>query len=136
MPWGKAIQVWLLIIVVESINGVLRKLFIAPAMGDFEARQAGVFIGAALILLVAWLTAPWLNLGSRAQFAVVGVLWVCLTLAFEILLGLATGLSWERIASDYDVFRGGLLPLGLIVVAFAPYAGACLRARGEIGNRK
>ncbi len=136
MPWGKAVQVWLLIIVIESVNGVLRNLFIAPAIGDFEARQAGVFIGAALILLVAWLMAPWLNLSGGSQFAGVGLLWVGLTLVFEISLGLATGLSWERIASDCDVARGGLLPLGLIVMVFAPYAGARLRAKGEIGKRK
>lgn len=29
---------------------------------------------------------------------------------------------------------GGLLPLGFIVMAFAPYAGARLRANGEIGK--
>lgn len=136
MPWGKAISVWLMIIVIESVHGVLRNLFLAPAIGDFEARQAGVFIGSALILLIAWLMALWLNLSGRLQFAGVGLLWVGLTLVFEFSLGLAMGLSWERIASDYDIARGGLLPLGLIVMAFAPYAGARLRANGGIGKRK
>jgi hypothetical protein len=136
MPWGKAISVWLLIIVIESVHGVLRNLFLAPAIGDFEARQAGVFIGSALILLIAWLMAPWMNLSGRAQFAGVGLLWVGLTLVFEFSLGLAMGLSWERIASDYDITRAGLLPLGFIVMAFAPYAGTRLRANGEIGKRK
>ena len=45
MPWRKATLVWLLIIVVESVHGVLRNLFVAPVIGEFEARQAGVFIG-------------------------------------------------------------------------------------------
>jgi hypothetical protein len=136
MRWRKAISVWLLIIVIESVHGVLRNVLLAPAIGDFEARQAGVFIGSALILLIAWLMAPWLNLSGRAQFAGVGLLWVGLTLLFEFSLGLAMGLSWERMASDYDVTRGGLLPLGLIVMAFAPYAGARLRAHADIGKRK
>lgn len=136
MPWGKAILVWLLIIVVESVHGVLRNLFVAPAVGDFEARQAGVFIGSALIVLIAWLTAPWLNLNGRAQFAGVGLLWVGLTLVFEFSLGVAMGLSWERTTSDYNVVRGGLLPLGLVVMAFAPYAGARLRGNGKTGTRK
>jgi hypothetical protein len=136
MPWGKAILVWLLIIVVESVHGVLRNLFVAPAIGDFEARQAGVFIGSALIVLIAWLTAPWLNLNGRAQFAGVGLLWVGLTLVFEFSLGVAMGLSWERTTSDYNVVRGGLLPLGLVVMAFAPYAGARLRGNWKTGTRK
>ena len=74
MPWREAILVWLLIIVAESVHGVLRNLFVAPAIGDFEARQAGVFTGSALILLIAWLTAPLMNLNGRAQFAGVGLL--------------------------------------------------------------
>jgi len=45
-------------------------------------------------------------------------------------------LSWERMASDYDISRGGLLPLAFVVMAFAAYAGARLRANGEIGKRK
>lgn len=30
-------------------------------------------------------------------------------------------LSWEWIASDYNVFEGGLLPFGLLVMLFAPF---------------
>lgn len=134
MPWCKAILVWLLIIVVESVHGVLRNVFVAPAIGDLAARQAGVFIGSALVLFIAWLMAPWLNLRSRAHFAGTGLLWVGLTVMFEFSLGVAMGLSWEGISSDYNVARGGLLPLGLIVMAFAPYAGARLRGNGEIGT--
>jgi hypothetical protein len=136
MPWRKATLVWLLIIVVESVHGVLRNLIVAPAIGNFEARQAGVFIGSALILLIAWLTAPWLNLNGRAQFAGAGLLWVGLTLVFEFSLGVAMGLSWERITSDYNIAKGGLLPLGLVVMAIAPYAGARLRGNGETRTRK
>ncbi len=129
-------MVWLLIIVVESVHGVLRNWLIAPAIGEFEARQAGVFIGSALILLVAWVMSPWLGLGGRAQFAGVGLFWVGLTLAFELSLGLMLGLSWERIASDYDIARGGLMPLGLIVLAFAPYAAARLRGNARLEKQK
>ncbi|HWH47071.1 MAG TPA: hypothetical protein VN664_04655 [Burkholderiales bacterium] len=136
MPWHKAMLVWLLIIVTESVQGVLRNLFLAPAIGDFAARQVGALVGAAVIVLVAWLMAPWLNLQGRAQFAGVGLLWVVLTVVFELSLGRALGLSWERMASDYDITRGGLLGPGLIVLAFAPYAAARLRASEEIGKRK
>ena len=58
------------------------------------------------------------------------------TLAFEFSLGVAMGLSWERITSDYHIAKGGLLPLGLVVMAIAPYAGARLRGNGETGTRK
>jgi len=44
-----------------------------------------------------------------------------LTLVLEIGLGrLVFGFPWERILSDYDLPRGGLMPLGLLVMALAP----------------
>ena len=52
----------------------------------------------------------------------VGVLWAILTAAFELGLGRATGLGWDRILADYDVLRGGLMPLGLLAMVFTPWA--------------
>jgi hypothetical protein len=34
----RSIAVWLVIIVVESIHGTLRELFLAPRIGDLPAR--------------------------------------------------------------------------------------------------
>jgi hypothetical protein len=45
--------VWWCIIIVETLHGIVRTMFLAPAFGDFEARQVAVFTGSFLILLVA-----------------------------------------------------------------------------------
>jgi hypothetical protein len=45
---------WLVLIGVEFINGTLRTIFLAPRVGDFQARQIGVFTGTFLILVVAY----------------------------------------------------------------------------------
>ena len=51
-----------------------------------------------------------------------------LTLTFEIAFGrFVVHASWARIASDYDLPRGGLLPIGLLVLAAAPLIAAKLR---------
>jgi hypothetical protein len=40
---------------------------------------------------------------------------------FEIVLGRAVlDLTWDRLLSDYDVARGGLMPFGLLLMLFAP----------------
>ena len=58
----------------------------------------------------------------------VGVLWLVLTLAFEILFGrMVMGLSWERLAADYNVLEGGLLPLGLLVLLLSPVIAGKVR---------
>jgi hypothetical protein len=66
--------------------------------------------------------------GSTGSLFAVGALWLFLTLIFEFGLGLfVLGYSWERVASDYDLSRGGLMPFGLVLLALAPLIAARLR---------
>lgn len=117
----RAIEVWLVIAVVEVIHGIARVAFLQPLIGDFPARRIAVFSGSLLILAVALLFRRWLEAASRVDYLLVGWVWVALTIGFEVLIGrLVLGLSWERIFSDYDVLNGGLMPLGLLVMFFAP----------------
>ena len=57
----RAIGIWVTLIAVESIHGVMRRLFLEPQLGDLQARQVSVFTGAVLITLVFWLTLKWLG---------------------------------------------------------------------------
>ena len=77
--------------------------------------------GSLIILGIVALTRRWLRAESVRSLLGVGLLWVGLTLAFEIGLGRwVFGFPWERIAADYDLPRGGLMPLGLLVMVLAP----------------
>ena len=70
----------------------------------------------------------WIAARTRLQFLGVGVLWVVLTVLFEIGLGrLVLGLPWERIAEDYDTSRGGFLAFGLMFMAMSPLLAARVR---------
>jgi len=46
---SRAVGIWLTLVAVESIHGVIRRLFLEPQLGDLRARQVSVFTGAALI---------------------------------------------------------------------------------------
>ncbi|MBL8688122.1 MAG: hypothetical protein JNL04_03440 [Rhodospirillaceae bacterium] len=121
--------------ILEVGNGLLRKVIVESFVDDLTARQIGVAMGSVMILLVAYLTVGWFH-ARRRRLLVVGLIWASLTLAFEIFLGRAVmGLSWARIQSDYDPLQGGLMPLGLLVMACAPLAGAWLR-RGVRKRRR
>ena len=104
----------------ETAHGAIREVFIAPAIGGLRARQLGVFVGALLILIIAWLMARWLNAATRRDQLLVGAFWVGLTLVFEFTLGRATGESWSRILADYNPARGGLMLLGLAFMFCTP----------------
>jgi hypothetical protein len=120
--------VWLLLMMAEVVHGIARTLWLAPVVGDFRARQMAVFTGSLLILLIASFTIRWMRVPKPSLLLPIGVLWVVLTVTFEIGLGrLVLGFPWDRLASDYNLVEGGLLPIGLVVMALAPFIAARLR---------
>ena len=130
----RAFLVWLVIIAAETVHGILRGVLLVPIVGDLPARQIGVLIGSLLILAVAYLFIRWMAAGTTLRLVAVGLLWVVLTVLFEIGLGrLVLGLPWEQITEDYDVTRGGFMGLGLLFMAAAPRLAATLRNRPGAG---
>jgi hypothetical protein len=124
----RGVAVWFCIILVEVLHGIARATFLAPAVGDFRARQIAVFTGSLLILIVATSSIRWIGPAHAADAMRVGIVWLVLTLAFEIVFGrFVVHATWSRIASDYDLLRGGLLPIGLLVLTAAPFISARFR---------
>ncbi len=124
----RAFIVWLLIAVAEMLHGILRVRFLNRRVGDHRARQIGVFSGSAIILAIAGFAAPWIGANTMRQLLGVGSFWLMLMLAFDIGFGrLVFHASWERILSEFDVRRGGLLGFGMLFVFFAPLLAAILR---------
>lgn len=125
--WQRAVLAWMLIILAETVHGALREISIAPALGDLRARQLGVAVGCVIIFGIAWLTVRWIGARNRTTLLGIGLMWVCLTLAFEIAFGRAVGASWDRIFSDYNPARGGFMIFGLAFMYAAPLLAARLR---------
>jgi hypothetical protein len=124
----RAFVVWLLIIGLETVHGILRTVFLAPWIGDFPSRQIAVFTGSLLIFLVSLLTVSWIQAGSTRQWLLVGLVWVAVTVLFEVALGkVLLALPWERIFEDYDVTRGGLLGFGLLFMLLSPMLAGKVR---------
>jgi hypothetical protein len=123
----RAIAVWCVIAAAETIHGVLREILLAPIVGGSTARQVAVGTGSVLVCAIAWVFSRWMGGRARGELLIIGMLWVTLTMAFEVGLGRALGYSWARIAADYDVGSGGLMPIGLVVMLLAPLAAARVR---------
>ena len=82
----RALLVWLVIIGVETVHGILRTLVLLPAVGDFRARQISVFTGSVLIFGVAYVFIEWIQAKNRKELIVVGLMWVLLTVIFEVVM--------------------------------------------------
>ena len=132
MVTKRAVAVWLVLIFVETLHGVgrgiLRGILLEPYVGDLRARQIGVFSGSIIFFCIALACARWVGASRTSQLLGVGVLWLLLTVAFEVFFGrFVLGYSWKRVASDYNIPEGGLLPLGLAALAASPYIAGKVR---------
>ena len=122
---ARAFAVWLVLIVAEILHGIARAIFLVPQVGEFRSNQIGVFTGSILILVIAEAFVRWIGATRTTERRAVGALWLGLTLAFEVAFGrLVVGASWERLAADYNVLEGGLLPFGMLVLLFSPLIAA------------
>jgi hypothetical protein len=124
---ARAFAVWLLLITAEVVHGIVRTLVLTPVVGDFRARQLGVFTGSLLIFLITAVTIRWIRASWSRTLLMIGSAWVILTVAFEIGLGRMMGYTWERLGSDYNMLEGGLLPIGFVIMATSPLIAARLR---------
>lgn len=126
----RGILAWMLIALAETLHGAVRSQFLRPITGDLASRQIGVITGSALILAIAWLVIRWIGATTRSELLAVGTVWLILMVGYEVALGRAFGVSWERILADYDLRQGGLMLIGMCILFLAPSIAAGLRGGG------
>ena len=114
----QALLAWLILAVSMFANGSLRVVVLQPRLGEHLARQVATGSGVLIVFAFALVLVRRLEAPSEIDLLKVGLLWLGLTLAFELGLGLATGASWEVMLEDYDVLEGRLwllIPLSALV---------------------
>ncbi len=138
--WSRGAVVWLGLVVAETLHGIARTLLLAPHVGDLRARQIAVFSGSALILAIAYATVRWIGARSTRELLTLGLAWLAGMLTFEITFGRwVANQPWERILADYDLMHGGLLPIGMMILALSPLIAGrvrvCVQRRLERAQR-
>ena len=134
--WSRAVSLWVLLMAAETLLGLWRMKVLSAWLGDEFARDAGVFTGSLIILLIAFACIGWIPARNAGTLLLVGSTWVVLTIGYELLLGrFAFHRSWTEIAADFNLFRGRLFPLGLGFLLFSPLLAARLRARVRTAAR-
>jgi hypothetical protein len=57
----RAIAVWIVLIVAETVHGLTRGVFLVPRVGEFRSNQIGVFTGSIIILVIAFCFVRWIG---------------------------------------------------------------------------
>ena len=126
----RALFVWFILIAAEIVHGILRALALVPMVGEFRSNQIGVFTGSAIILVIAYFTIRWIGAKRLNELLLVGMIWLMLTVAFEVLFGrFVVRLTWEELLAGYNIANGGLMPMGLLILLFGPMIASKLREK-------
>jgi hypothetical protein len=124
----RAVVIWCALLMIASINGLVREALLIPRMGEVGGRAISTLALSALIVVLTWISIGWIAPRSARQTWTVGVIWVLLTLAFEFLAGhYVFHNAWSRLLEDYNVVRGRIWILVLITTLVSPRLCARLR---------
>lgn len=118
----KVALVWFGISILAVVNGMLRQFVLAPHLGIGISLPLSGLILAFLILLVTYLTSAFLGVHTTSTYLLIGTQWVVMTLAFEFLFGhYVVGKSWPELLQGFNILKGDLFSLVVLVTFWAPY---------------
>jgi len=117
----KSILIWLSIIPLAILNGAFRETFLIPWIGEFYAQIiSGIYL-CLLIFLISFIFIPKIGKGGEKTYLKIGVLWILLTIVFETILGLVTGMNFSEIFKAYDVTTGNLWFFVVLFTGVVPW---------------
>lgn len=116
----KAVAMWLAFLVLAFANGALRQMATQPLLGEQAARLGHTLALAALFLLLARWFARAVGPAGLDGRCLLGLAWAVGASLFEIGLGRALGMPWERILADWNVAEGRLWPLVPLALLLGP----------------
>lgn len=118
---GRAGLIWFAIMVAAIFNGAMRDVLLVPQWGDPVARGVSSIALATLVLLITWVSLPWIKPASMADSWRIGAMWLAMTLAFEFGAGhYLFETPWPALFADYNVLAGRLWILVLIATLTSP----------------
>jgi len=123
----KSILIWLLIIPLAILNGGLREAFLTPRLGESCAQPISGIILIILIFIVSFIFIPRIGKGLPKTYWKIGILWVAMTIVFEIILGLAMGDTFTELLKAYDITTGNLWLLIVLLTGVMPWLVAKIK---------
>ena len=119
MSWVVWLLAWLGLSALAVVNGIARDALYLERLGERRAHQVATVVLLLLMLGYTWLVHQRWPLPGQGAAWQVGLVWLVLTVAFEVGLGRLQGRSWAELLASYDLLSGNLwvlVPLATLVL--------------------
>lgn len=117
----KIILFFILVAFSETINGIARTVYLNKRVGIKKAKRISMASALILCLLICYWYIPLLNIRTDKGLLLLGISLSSFMVMFDIVLGrFVVKAKWETIMEDFNLAKGNLLALGIIVMALCP----------------
>jgi hypothetical protein len=117
----KALAIGLLLALGEIINGNIRVRVLHRSYGQRRAKTLSLLSGIAIIFAIAWLALPWVAPTNYLDCFKLGLMWLMIMLSLDIFVGrYLFKYKWQRIFDDFNLFKGNLLSVGMLILFICP----------------
>ena len=118
---ARSTAIWLVILTVAIMNGAFRQGILVPRLGDATGHVISTVLLSGAVLVVTWLTVGWIQPSNYREAWSIGAYWLALTVGFEFLAGhYLFHTPWPVLLADYNVLKGRIWPLVLVLTFSAP----------------
>ncbi|HSR73436.1 MAG TPA: hypothetical protein VLL31_01205 [Sulfurovum sp.] len=126
----KASVVWFVIALSAIANGLFRETVLLSSLGQSIALPVSGMLLSLIVFIVTYLSFPLFGKHNAPTYFLIGLQWVLMTLLFEVLLGhYMMGKSWYDISQVFNIMKGDLFIIVLIVSLFSPLLVAKIKSR-------
>jgi hypothetical protein len=117
----KVIIIWVFIATGEIINGNVRVKYLQRKYGLHRAKQISFLSGITIFTIIIWLFLPWVGPRNLFQCFGIGLIWTSLMLLVDLYFGrFVFHYSWAKIIEDFNLGKGNLLGLGMLILLLSP----------------
>jgi hypothetical protein len=118
---AKIVCFYVLVASGETLNGILRTIYLNKRIGIMSAKRISMLPALFLCLLICYFYLPLLDIRSDKGLLFLGISLSAFMTVFDIIMGrYVAKAKWSAILADFNIFKGNLLAVGMVVMAFCP----------------
>ena len=117
----KLVGLYILVASCETLNGIFRTVYLNKHLGVLTAKRVSMLPALILCLTACYFYVPVTGITTDKGLVLLGMSLSLFMLIFDIVLGrFVAKVTWPEILNDLNIFKGNLLGLGMVIMAFCP----------------
>lgn len=118
---AKIVCFYVLVASSETLNGILRMIYLNKHFGVMSAKRISMLPALFLCLLICYFYVPIMGITTDTGLVFLGMSLSAFMLVFDIIMGrYFAKVRWSAILDDFNIFKGNLLAVGMVVMAICP----------------